>query len=131
MMWASSAATIALGVSLSLSTSACSPPLWGMAAWMFILTAMSGPPGGTSSGAAQAREEGFVVRDDADDGRRVRRRVPLVELESPAENDPVGPREHVAGAAGEGILDVGLRLEDCQLATRRVKVLIAEQFAAA
>ena len=62
---------------------------------------------------------------------RLRRRVPLVELERAAEDDAVGAREHVAGAAGEGIADLRLRLEDGELAARRMQVLVAEQVAAA
>src|SRR5438445_8884172 len=93
--------------------------------------AMSEARSSSSSGAAQAGEEGFVASDDPGDGRRVRSLVPLVELERPAEDDPVGPREHVAGAAGEGVTDFGLRLEDRKLAARRAKVLIAEQIVAA
>src|SRR5437764_5951080 len=92
---------------------------------------MSGPLAATSSGAAQAGEEALMVGNDAGDGRGLGRRVPLVELERAAEDDPVGPREHVAGASGEGILDFGLRLEDRELAARGMKVLIAEQVAAA
>ena len=59
------------------------------------------------------------------------RRVPLVELERAAEEDAVGPREHVAGAAGEGVAHLRLRLEDRELAARRVQLLVAEQLAAA
>src|SRR5206468_5910746 len=65
MICSSRAATIALGVSLSLSTSACSPPLWGMDAWMFISSRMSGPASATSSGAAEAVGEALLLADDA------------------------------------------------------------------
>src|SRR5438309_473495 len=86
---------------------------------------------GSSSGAAQAPEEGFVAGDDLGDGRGVGSRVPLVELERAAEDDPVGPREHVAGPTGEGVADLALRLENRQLAARRAQVRVAEQFVAA
>ena len=72
-----------------------------------------------------------MVRHDALDRRRVGRRVPLVELERSAEDDPVGTREHVAGPAGEGVAHLGLRLEDRKLAARGPKVLVAEQLPAA
>src|SRR5438309_10681269 len=86
---------------------------------------------GSSSGAAQAPEEGFVAGDDLGDGRGVGSRVPLVELERAAEDDPVGPREHVPGPSGEGILHLGLRLEDRELTAGGTKVLVVEQAAAA
>src|SRR5690348_5990723 len=92
---------------------------------------MSGPPSGTSSRAPEGGEEAFVVGDDTLDRRGLRGRVPLVELERASEDDPVGPREHVAGPAGERILDLGLRLEDRELAARGAQVLVAEQLAAA
>src|SRR5438309_982474 len=87
------AATIALGVSLSFSTWACSPPLWGMVVCRFILPAMSGAPVGTSSGTAEGGEEALLVAHDLVDLRRLRRRIPLVELERAAQKDAVGPRE--------------------------------------
>jgi hypothetical protein len=40
----------------------------------------------------------------------------------PAEQDPIGPREHVAGAPGEGIAHLRLRLKDRELAARGVRV---------
>src|SRR5437763_1754361 len=92
---------------------------------------MSGPSAGTSSGAAEAGEEALVIGDDVLDRRRLRRGVPLVELEGSAEDDPVGPREHVAGTSGQRIADLRLRLEDGELAARRPQVGIAEQIAAA
>src|SRR5437868_12094597 len=92
---------------------------------------MSGPLAATSSGAAQAGEEALMVGNDAGDGRGLGRRVPLVELERAAEDDPVGPREHVAGTAGEGVLHFRLWLEDCELAAGGAKLLVAEQLAAA
>src|SRR3954462_13197904 len=91
--------------------------------------AMSEGPAGTSSGAAQRREEALMVGDDAGDGRRFGGRIPLVDLERAAEDDPVGAREHVAGTAGEGILPLRLRLEDGELAAGRVQVLVSEQLA--
>src|SRR3954471_3458290 len=92
---------------------------------------MSGAPGSTSSGAAERREEPLVRGEDALDRRRLRRRVPLVELEGAAEQDAVRSREHVAGPAGKGVADLRLRLQDGELAARRVEVLVAEQLAAA
>src|SRR3954453_11806446 len=79
-----------------------------------------------SSGAAEAFEEALLRADDAGDPVRLRSRVPLVKLERAAEQDAVRPREHVTGAAGERITDLWLRLEDHQLATRRVKVRVTE-----
>src|SRR5207253_10122842 len=99
-------------VSLSFSTSEASPLLWGMDAWMFISPTMLDAPSATSSGAAEGGVEPLVRGENAGDGLWVRRRVPLVELERAAENDPIGAREHVARAAGEGIADLGLRFED-------------------
>ena len=73
---------------------------------------MSAATAGSSSGAAQSGEEVFVTINHAGDGRRFGRRVPLIKFERAAKDDPVGPREHVAGSAGERILDLGLRLEE-------------------
>src|SRR4051812_7779611 len=92
---------------------------------------MSGPARGTSSGAAQPGEEGLMIGDNAGDGRRLGRRVPLIYLERAAEDDPVRPREHVPGASGEGILHLRLRLEDGELAARGVEILVSEQVTAA
>src|SRR5438270_8089854 len=92
---------------------------------------MSAPAPGTSSGTAQRSEEALMAGDNAGDGRGLGRRVPLVDFESATEDDAVGPREHVAGTAGEGILHLRLRLEDRELAAGRMKVLIVEQVAAA
>src|SRR4051812_10424337 len=92
---------------------------------------MSGPLVPTSSGAAEAREEALMVGKDPGDRRWLGSRVPLVDLERPAEDDAIGPREHVARAAAERILHLRLRLEDRKLAARRVQVLVAEQVATA
>src|SRR5690349_12730281 len=91
---------------------------------------MSEPPAGTSSGAAETGEEAFVVANDTRDGRRLRRCIPLIHLERAAENDPVRAREHVTGAAREGVLHLGLRFEDSELAPGRMQILITEQVAA-
>src|SRR6185503_17479755 len=92
---------------------------------------MSGPFRGTSSGAAEACEEAFLVADDAGDGLGLRSRIPLVELERSAEDDAVGPREHVAGTEGERVIYVRLRLENRKLPAGGVQVRVAEQVAAA
>src|SRR5437762_7678198 len=92
---------------------------------------MSGPLAATSSGAAKAREEALMVLDDPGDRRRFRRRVPLIDLERAAKDDPVGPGEHVARPASEGILHFRLGLEDCQLTAGGTQVLVVEQVAAA
>src|SRR3954452_23135184 len=92
---------------------------------------MSEAPQGTSSGAAEAGVEALVGCEDAGDRLGLRRGVPLVELERAAEDDPVGAREHVAGAAGEGVADLALRFEDGELAAGGPQLLVAEQFAAA
>src|SRR5205823_5814578 len=117
-----SAATIAFGVSLSFSTSEASPPFWGMDAWMFISPTMLEALRAASSRTGQGGEEAVRIIDDAGDRLRVGSRVPPVEIESAAEQDSVGPREHIAGAAGERILDFGLRLQDRELPARRVQV---------
>src|SRR5436305_14981638 len=92
---------------------------------------MSEPRSGTSSGTAELGEEALMVVDDSGDRCWVGRGVPLIELERAAEDDPVGPREHVAGTAGEGVLHLGLRLQDGELSARRAQLLVAEQLAAA
>src|SRR5689334_19036748 len=92
---------------------------------------MSEPPAGTSSSASQACEEALVVADDLADGRRVRRRIPLVDLERAAKDDPVRPREHVTGTAGERVLHFRLRLENGKLTAGRMQILVTEQVAAA
>src|SRR5690349_22875537 len=92
---------------------------------------MSERAGGTSSGAAEAREEALVGGDDAGDRRWIGRRVPHVALERAAEQDAVGAREHVAELTLRRVADVWLRLEDRELAADRVQLLIAEQVAAA
>src|SRR4051812_37753094 len=80
-----------------------------------------------SSGAAEAFEEALLRADDAGDPVRLRSRVPLVELERAAQQDPVGPREHVAGAASERVADLRLRLENHELPARGVQVRVAKQ----
>src|SRR4051812_17698737 len=92
---------------------------------------MSGPRSGTSSGAAEGGEEALVVGEDAGDVRRLWGRVPDVELERAAEQDPVGTREHVSGAASVGVTDVRLRLQDGELAAHRLELGVAEQLPAA
>src|SRR5438270_4785467 len=91
---------------------------------------MSGPARGTSSGAAQPGEEGLMIGDNAGDDRRFGRRVPLIDLERAAEDDPVRPREHVPGTSGEGILHLRLRLEDGELAAPGVEILDSKQVTA-
>src|SRR5689334_976106 len=92
---------------------------------------MSGRAPPPSSGAAQPGEEGLVVAEDALDRCRLRGRVPHVTFVSAAKDDAVGPREHVPGAASDGVADLRLRLEDGELAADRLQLLIAEQVAAA
>src|SRR6185369_1478686 len=84
------------------------------------------PP--ASSGAAEAREEAFVHAEDARDVRRLRCRIPLIDLIGAAEQDAVGTWKHVA-VAKVRVADLRLRLEDDQLATHRVKLLVVEQVA--
>src|SRR3954447_20208757 len=84
-----------------------------------------------SSGAAEAFEEALLRADDAGDPVGLRCRVPLVELECSAQQDPVGPWEHVTRPASECVADFRLRLENHQLATRGVQVRVAKQVAAA
>src|SRR5689334_14699094 len=91
---------------------------------------MSGPPRGTSSGAAETGEEALVVGDDAGDVLGLRGRVPHVAFERAAEEDAVRAGEHVAEAPLCGVADLGLRLEDGELAADRMQVLVAEQVAA-
>src|SRR3954470_21154584 len=79
-----------------------------------------------SSGAAEAGEQRLVGGEDARDRRRLGLGRPLVELERAAEHDAVGPREHVAGLAGEGVADLRLRQQDGELAAGRPKLGIAE-----
>src|SRR5689334_14386171 len=92
---------------------------------------MSGGAEPTSSGAAEGVEEALLRCDDAADVVRLRGRVPFVDLERAAEDDAVGPREHVAEVPERGILNLGLGLEDRELAARRMHLLIIEQVAAA
>src|SRR5437870_12718230 len=91
--------------------------------------AMSGPRAVRSSGAEQAREEALVGSNDAGDRLRLRGRVPLIDLERSAEDDAVGSREHVFGAAGERVADLRLRFEDRQLCAGRVEAVVVEQVA--
>src|SRR3546814_11906736 len=46
-------------------------------------------------------------------------------------SDPVGARKHIAGLAGEGIADLGLRDQDRELAADRDQFHVAEQLARA
>src|SRR5947209_7126920 len=84
-----------------------------------------------SSGAAEAFEEALLRADDPGDPVRLRCRIPLVEFERAAQQDPVGPREHVARAAGERVADIRLWLEDHQLPARGMQVRVAKKVAAA
>ena len=77
---------------------------------------MLDPPARASSSATESFEEALVARDDARDRLRVRGRVPDAAFERPPEDNPVGPREHVAEVAERGVADLGLRLEDRKLA---------------
>src|SRR5689334_4987352 len=92
---------------------------------------MSGATTITSSGAPEAREEALVALDHAGDRIGLRRRVPLIALERPAEQDAVGARKHVAELALRRVAHLGLGFEDRELAADRVKLLVAEQVAAA
>ena len=53
--------------------------------------------------------------------------LPDAALERAAEQDAVGAREHVAGLAGEGVADLGLRQQDGELAAHRLDAGVAEQ----
>src|SRR5213075_1456575 len=92
---------------------------------------MSGPAIPASSAAAKAVEEALVGGDDAGDVLCPRGWVPFVDLERAAEDDSVGAREHVAEVAERRVTNLRLRLEDGELAARRVQVLVVEQLAAA
>src|SRR5258708_871955 len=92
---------------------------------------MSEPPTGTSSRAAKTCKEALMVFDNSSDRLGFGSRIPLVDLERSAKNDPVGPREHVTRSASEGILDLLLWFEDRELAARRVQVLVPEEITAA
>src|ERR1700756_3025153 len=92
---------------------------------------MSGPRSGTSSAAAQGREEPLVSGDDSLDRRWFGSEVPLVQFERAAKNDPIGPREHVSGPTGQGVAHFWLRLENSELAARWVKVLIGKKITTA
>ena len=63
---------------------------------------MSGPQGASSSRAAEAREEALVAGNDVGDVRGLRRRLPHTPFECPAEQDSVGPREHITESALRG-----------------------------
>src|SRR4029079_9542151 len=95
------------------------------------LPAMSGPVTGSSSGAAEAVEEALVGSDDAGDVGGLGRRIPFAALKRAAEEDAVGPGEHVTEAALHGVADFRLRLAEPELATPRFQLLIVEQVAAA
>src|SRR5512134_2253782 len=84
-----------------------------------------------SSRATEAFEEALVGTDDAGDVRRVRSRVPDVSFEGPAEDDPIGPGEHVAELAKGCVTHLRLWLEDRKLAANRLQLLVGEQFARA
>src|SRR3954469_6663366 len=88
---------------------------------------MSGAVRQGSSGAAEAVEEALLARDDSLDRGRLGRGVPHITLECTAKDDSVGAREHVAGAAGQRVAYLRLRLEDRELAAHRLKLLVAEQ----
>src|SRR5436190_11285743 len=92
---------------------------------------MSGPAIPASSAAAKAVEEALVGGDDAGDVLCPRGWIPFVDLECAAEDDSVGAREHVAEVAERRVTNLRLRLEDGELAARRVQVLVVEQLAAA
>src|SRR4029078_4891720 len=85
--------------------------------------AMSGAASRCSSGAAEAVEEPLLAGEDARDIGLLRSRIPFIELERAAEDDAIRPREHVTEVAERSILDLGLRLEDRELAAGRVHVL--------
>src|SRR5579859_1283372 len=84
-----------------------------------------------SSGATKAFEKALLRCDDPGDGFGLGSCVPLVELKGPAKEDAVGAREHVTRAAGDRVAHLRLRLEDGELATRGMEVLIIEQLPAA
>src|SRR3954469_11857523 len=92
---------------------------------------MSGAVRQGSSGAAEAVEEALLAADDALDRGRLGRGVPHITLECTAKDDSVGAREHVAGAAGQRVAYLRLRLEDGELAAHWLQFLVAEQIAAA
>src|SRR3546814_4514938 len=57
--------------------------------------------------------------DDARDALGLGLGFPDVAFISAADDDPVGARKHIAGLAGEGIADLGLRDQDRELAADR------------
>src|SRR4051812_4740110 len=95
------------------------------------LSAMLDALSPASSGTAEAFKELLLRADDAGDPVRLRSWVPLVELERAAQQDAVGPREHVAGAASQGVADLRLRFENHQLPARGMQIRVAKQVAAA
>src|SRR3954471_4495173 len=92
---------------------------------------MSAPPTSSSSGAAEAGEEVLMTGDDIGDVGRLRGRIPHTALKRPAEQYPVGPREHVAEIALSGVADLRLGFEDRELAADGSEELVAEQVPAA
>jgi hypothetical protein len=69
--------------------------------------------------------------DDAGDVGRLRLGLPLTAFESPAEDDSVGPREHVTGRSAEGVINLGLGEQNGELAAHGHEFLVAEQGAGA
>src|SRR3546814_21059188 len=69
--------------------------------------------------------------DDARDALGLGLGFPDVAFISAADDDPVGARKHIAGLAGEGIADLGLRDQDRELAAERDQFHVAEQLARA
>src|SRR3546814_7900430 len=69
--------------------------------------------------------------DDARDALGLGLGFPDVAFISAADDDPVGARKHIAGLAGEGIADLGLRDQDRELAADRDQFHVAEQLARA
>src|SRR5579859_7063558 len=91
---------------------------------------MSEPPRCSSSRAAKTGKEALMVFEYPGDRLGFRRRVPLVEFERAAKNDPVRSWEHVSWSAGESILHLLLRFENRELPARGVQILVPEQVAA-
>ena len=56
--------------------------------------------------------------DQSRNGRRVGIGIPDVAFRGSAEDDPVGPWEHVARTAAQGVAHFGLRKQDGELACR-------------
>src|SRR6476469_3654871 len=85
----------------------------------------------TSSGTAEAVEEALLRGQDPGDVRGLRSRVPGIELKGAAKQDAVCAGKHVAEIAECRVSDLGLWLEDRELTTHRLQLLVAEQVAAA